>query len=245
MKKQICIALVVLATGIGLSAQTPVIIEDPDWLIPLRDAVYEQQLTANQIRPLYTAATAAAQERYSGTALDIALSRSEFYIGKVLQEEERDEEARSHFNEGMRLAIRALEASPSSDSWTLRAHHLAQLCSLGPWSFTVANGLDVGRFAERALEFNSRNATARHIIAARWIFAPSPFSNIRRGIQMLEDTLANADLTKEDLFSVYSSIGYGYVQQRRFDDARPWLLKALEIYPTSKYASDLLARRGR
>ena len=246
MKMRLFIVLAVLAAGNGLWAQTPVIsVEAPDWLVPLRDAVFEQRLNADQIRPLYTAATAAARQRYSGTALDLAISRSEFLMGKALQEEERDGEARVHYSEGMRLAEQALDAAPSSDAWLLRAMNLSQLCSLGPWTFTVANGMNVERFARHALDFNSRNASAQYLIAARWVFAPSPFSNHRRGVQMMKDILDNGDLGKDDLFNIYSAIGYGYVQQRRFDDARPWLVKALEIYPTNQYAADLLNQNRR
>jgi hypothetical protein len=53
---------------------------------------------------------------------------------------------------------------------------------------------------------------------------------------------SNADMDIEDRFNVNSAIGYGYLQWRRSDDARPWLLRAKEIYPTNRFVAGLLAR---
>jgi Tfp pilus assembly protein PilF len=50
-------------------------------------------------------------------------------------------------------------------------------------------------------------------------------------------------MDKDDAFNVYTAIAYGYIQQKKFNDARPWLLKALEIYPSNKYAAELLAKK--
>jgi tetratricopeptide (TPR) repeat protein len=80
------------------------------------------------------------------------------------------------------------------------------------------------------------------MIAARWVYAPAPFHNYRKGIEMMNDILSKGDTEKDDLFNVYLSIGYAYIQQKKFSDARPWLQKALGVYPTNKYARELLAK---
>ena len=231
----------------GLQAQsTPVIkYELSEWLVPLREAIYEQQLSADEIRLLYVNARTAAQRHYNGIILDLTLSHCEYFMGRALQEEDRNDEARSHYNKGMELAEKALEAEPSPQAWVLRAQHLSQLCSINSITFTMSNGLNIERYARNALDLDSRNAAAQYLIAARWVYAPSPLGNIRRGIQMMMDIIDNGDMEKDDLFNVYFSIGYGYVQQRRYDDAQPWIIKSLGIYPTNKLAVQLLERRGR
>jgi hypothetical protein len=60
---------------------------------------------------------------------------------------------------------------------------------------------------------------------------------------MMQDIFTNGDLNKDDLFNVNSAIGYAFLQQRRPADARPWLLRALEIYPTNKFVTGLLEQR--
>ena len=237
MRSTFALALL-LTAGLGLSAESL-----PQWLIPLREAVYEQQLSAQEIRPLYLTTKTQAQEQLSGTALDLALSRCEYFMGRALLYEKQSKEAAVHYNEGLRLSEKALAATPSSEAWLLKAENLSQLCSIGPWTFTVANGLDVEKFAKSALAFNDRNAAAQYIVAARWVFAPAPFHNHRKGISMMMEIPNNGDMDKDDRFNVYSAIGYGYIQQRRFDDARPWLLKALEVYPTNKYVAELLTKK--
>jgi tetratricopeptide (TPR) repeat protein len=231
-----------LTAGLSLQAQvrrTTI----PEWLVPLREAIYEQQLSADAVRPLYSAAKTAAQTHLSGAALDVALSRCEYFMGRALHYEKREKEANVHYHEGIRLAQRALQTAPSAEAWAMRAENLSQTCSIGPWTYTVANGLDVEKFAKNALALNSRNAAAQYMVAARWVFAPAPFSNIRRGIEMMEAILVNGDTDKDDLFNIYSAIGYGYIQQKKITDARPWLLKSLEIYPTNKFAAELLAKK--
>ena len=215
----------------------------PEWLVPLREAIYEQTLKADEIVPLYRAAQTSARKQISGTALDLALSRCEYLMGRALQYEERANEARAHYNEGMRLAEKALAAEPSAEGWVMRAENLSQACALGPLSFTMSNGLNVEKFARNALALNSRSAAAQYIVAARWVFAPAPLSNHKKGIEMMRAILADGDMEKDDLFNVHLAIGYAYIQQKKYAEARPWLLKSLEVYPTNKFAAEQLAKK--
>ena len=215
----------------------------PEWLVPLREAVYEQELKADEIIPLYRAAVAASRERCSGTALDLALSRCEYLMGRAFQYEERNNEARVHYQEGMTLAEKAVAAQPSSEGWLLRAENLSQSCAIGTVSFALSNGLNVEKFAKNALALNSRNAAAQYIVAARWVFAPAPLHNHKRGIEMMQAILVNGDPEKDDLFNVHLAIGYAHIQQKKYTEARPWLIKALEIYPTNKFAAEQLAKK--
>jgi len=215
----------------------------PEWIVPLREAIYEQKLKANEVTPIYHAAQATTRERCTGTSLDLALSRCEYLMGRALQYEERNDEARVHYIEGMRLAEKALTVEPSAEAWVIRAENLSQACALGPLSFTMSNGLNVDKFAKNALAINSRNAAAQILVAARWVYAPAPLHNHKRGIEMMRAVLDDGDMEKDDLFNVNVAIAYAHIQQKKYDEARPWLLKALEIYPSNKYANDLLAKK--
>ena len=215
----------------------------PEWLIPLREAVYEQKLDADNIKPLYLAAKNAANENCSGAVLDLALSRCEYFMGRVFQYYKRNDEAFARYQEGLKLAEKAVTAAPSAEAWVMRAENLSQSCAVGTVAYAMSNGLNVEKFAKNALALNSRNAAAQYLVAARWVFAPAPLNNIKKGIEMMTDILDKGDMEKDDRFNVNSAIGYAYVQQKKYADARPWLLKSLEIYPSNKYAAELLEKK--
>jgi len=235
---RVLIMLLLLTAGFSLWGDAL-----PEWMVPLREAIYEQKLKADEIKPLYLAAQTAAQAQSSGTALDLALSRCEYFMGRALQYEERNDEARIHYNEGMRLAEKALEAEPSAQGWLMRAENLSQACALGTLSFAIGNGLNVEKFAKNALALNNRNAAAQVIVAARWVYAPAPLHNHKKGIEMMQAIFNDGDMEKDDRFNVNIGIGYAYIQQKKYAEARPWLLKAQEVYPTNKYVAELLAKK--
>jgi len=214
-----------------------------EWLIPLREAVYEQKLDADNIKPLYSAAKTDANANCSGAELNLALSRCEYFMGRALQNEKKNSEAFVHYLEGMKLAEKALETAPSADAWVMRAENLSQSCAVGTVGYAMSNGLNVEKFAKNALSMNNRNAAAQYLVAARWVFAPSPLNNLKKGIVMMMDILDKGDMEKDDFFNVNSAIGYAYVQQKKYAEARPWLLKSLEIYPSNKFVAELLAKK--
>jgi tetratricopeptide (TPR) repeat protein len=212
-------------------------------MLPLREAIYEQELNADEVKPLYLAAKTAAHEHCTGAELDIALSRCEYFMGRAFQYEKRNKEAGVHYSEGMKLAEKALEASPSAAAWLLRSENLSQNCAVRSLSYAISNGLDVDKFAKNALALHKRNAAAQYIVAARWVYAPGLLGNHKKGIQMMQAIITEGDMEKDDMFNVYSAIAYAYNQQKKYAEARPWLIKALEIYPTNKYAAELLEKK--
>ena len=216
----------------------------PYWFIPLREAVYEQLLTADQIAPMYREISARAQTTLRGAEQFVILSRIEYMMGRAFQFEERNNKAAARYEEGMRYAQMALDIQPSAEAWQMRAENLSQLIAArNSNTFAITHGLNVERWAKNALSLDSRNAAAQIMIASRWIYAPSPFNNFRRGITMMMAIPQESNMQKDDEFNVYVAIGYAYIQQRRFSDARPWILKSLEIYPTNKFARSLLEQR--
>jgi uncharacterized protein HemY len=143
----------------------------------------------------------------------------------------------------MQMAKKALDSAPSAAGWLMLAENLSQNCVVRNWTYAMANGLDVEKYAKNALALDSRNAAAHYLIASRWVYAPAPFHNHKKGIQMMEAIISEADMEKDDRFNVYSAIGYAYIQQKKYADARPWLLKSLEVYPSNKYAVELLEKK--
>jgi tetratricopeptide (TPR) repeat protein len=229
--------VILVSTALPAAAETL-----PEWYLPLREAVYEQVLTVDGIAPLFRQAMGRAQESLSGPELYVMLSRCEYMMGRAYQNEERKQEAADRYEQGMNWAQKALDERPGAEAWQMLAENLSQSCAVRPASFAMANGLKVEKYAKNALALDSRNAAAQYMIAARWVFAPAPFHNYRRGIEMMSAILSEGDMGRDDEFNVYSAIGYTYVQQKKYGDARPWLLKSLELYPTNKFVLGLLAK---
>ena len=212
----------------------------PEWMLPLRDAVYGQSLAADEVRSLYLEASAAAWRNTAGACRYLTLSRAEYLMGRSLFSEGRTAKARAHFRDGMALAETAARMAPGADAWALRAKNLAWFGRTGTRAFAISASVNVERFAKNALEFDSRNAAAQYLAAAHWVFAPRPFANIRRGMEMMKAIPESADMDRGDLFNVAMAIGWAHIRQGRHDEARPWILKALEVFPTNGSAAGLL-----
>ncbi len=236
MKHIVALGFLTLAVVIPVSAETL-----PEWFLPLREALYEQELTSEQIMPIYQDVSARARSSLTGARQLIMLSRCEFLMGKSYHYEERNRESIPYFEEGMRLAREALDISPSAEAWQMLSENLSRLCSVKTAAFAIANGLDVEKYAKNALAIDSRNAAAQILIASRWIYAPPPFHNYNKGIKMMSAIPDESNMQKDDEFNVYVAIGYAYMKQKNKAQASEWLLKALTIYPSNKYAQSLLA----
>jgi tetratricopeptide (TPR) repeat protein len=213
----------------------------PDYFLALRDALYAQELSADELHAsLYREAVSQAQINLSGAELYVMRSRCEYMMGHAYEDEDRKREAISCFNAGIEWAEKALEAGESAEGWQMLAENISRSCKVRPTSYTLANGLKIEKYAKNALAINSRNAAAQIMLASRWIYAPSPFGNIKKGIQMMTEIPSAGNPQKDDLFNIYFALGYAYIQQKNKPEARSWLLKAVEIYPTNKYLRDLL-----
>jgi tetratricopeptide (TPR) repeat protein len=213
-----------------------------DLVVPLREAVYEQTLDADGIIPLYEDAKGKLPDALSGPALSVALSRCEYLMGLAYQNDERKRDAARHYEAGMELAQRSLDEGVSAEGWRMLAANLAQACAVKSAAYVIANGLKVEKYSKNALALDPDNAAAKYLIASRWMFAPAPLHNHKRGIQMMEDIIREGEniITKDERFSACSAIGYGYIQQKDYEAARLWLKKSLALYPTNKFAGDML-----
>ncbi|MDR2313235.1 MAG: hypothetical protein LBE02_01720 [Spirochaetaceae bacterium] len=241
MKKPLLFAGIFAAACTGLCAQS---YQDrlPPWLLKLRDAVYEQVLRPEQIYPLYTNARNMAAAELSGGEQLNAVSRCEYLMGRAYQYFTQNAPAVECYQRGLAAAEQSLALKESADGWTMRSNNLSQLCMLKSKAWAIAHGLDVGKFAENALKINPRDAAARHITASRWIYAPPPFNDIKKGVAMMKEILSgNYTLQRDDLFNVYTALAYGYIQEKNSAEARIWIARALSVYPTNKFVKEELA----
>jgi tetratricopeptide (TPR) repeat protein len=221
-------------TGFSATAETL-----PEWFIPLREAIYEQQLTAVEIEPLYHEISNKAKTALSGDSQYLILSRSEYMMGRAYQFENKKNEAITHYDEGIKWAEKALEIRESAEAWVILAENISQSCVVRPASYAIANGLKIEKYAKNALAIDNKNAAAKFMIAARWVFAPAPFHNYNKGIEMLNAIPDSSNMEKDDMFNVYSSLSYAYIQKKNSAQASQWYSKANEIYPTNKYLKTL------
>jgi len=233
----IVLTLFLLLVGVPASGETL-----PEWFIPLREAIYEQQLTADEIAPLYRDVSNKAKMSLSGATQYIMLSRCEYMMGRAYQYEEKKDEAAAHFSEGITWAEKAIEAQASAEAWQMMAENISQSCAVRSVSYAMANGLKVEKYAKNALAIDSKNAAAQIMIAARWVYAPSPFHNYKKGIEMMSAIPGESNMEKDDMFNVYLAIGYAYLQQKKYTEAKSWLSKSLEVYPANKYVQTLLKK---
>jgi tetratricopeptide (TPR) repeat protein len=235
MKLQI-LPFIFLAAGFALYGEAV-----PQWFVPLREAVYNQAVPAGQIEPLYREAVKKAEADLSGADLQALLSRCEYMLGKAYQLEERNDEAIACFEKGIALAEQSIAIKPTAAAYELIAAHYGQACLIKSQGWVMANGLKVEQNAKKALALDPRNAASLYMVASRWVFGPGVFGNPKKGITELEAILeGGANLQKDDLFNVYSAMGYAYIRLKKNQDARPWIQKSLTLYPTNKFALDLL-----
>ncbi|MDR1374202.1 MAG: tetratricopeptide repeat protein [Treponema sp.] len=219
--------------------------EKPAWFSPLRDAVFAQTLRAEAVAPIYRETVKMAEAGLSGRELDAMLSRCELMMGKSFQLDERNDDALACYEKGIALAERSIAAGPNAEAYEMLSANIGQACMLKSKAWVMANGLKVEQNAKRALALDPRNAACQYMVASRWVFGPGVFGNPQRGITEMEAILnGTADLGKDDLFNVYSALGYAYIRLKQNREALPWIRKSLDLYPTNKFARDLLGQAG-
>jgi tetratricopeptide (TPR) repeat protein len=208
----------------------------PDWLRPLREAVYEQKLKAGGVYPIYAKALMFANALRGVERLNYH-AWCKYLMGRVYQFDGDEDTAIEYYEAGLEDAEQSLKIKETAEGWRHRAENLSQLCTLKNKFFVMANGLDVGNFSEKALSLDPKDAKAQYMIASRWVYAPSPFSDVPKGISMMKAILnGNYNREKDDLFNLYVSLAYAYNRDDNKSEARSWLNKALGVYPTNKFA---------
>lgn len=210
--------------------------------IALRDAMYNNQYSADGLLPLYDVAVATAKEKFSEDTLLVALSRCEYIMGRAYSYEENKDAAGARYDAGDKFAEQALDIRESATAHLMRGENISQNCSVKPVSYALSHGTKIAGLAKKVLKLDEKYGAAMYLQTAQHIYAPSPFHNHKKGIREMQEILEDSSvrLEKDDMFNLISAIGYGYLQQEKIDEARTWLLKALEVYPGNKYVQSLL-----
>lgn len=237
---KIFLVMIVATTSLFAEVNTHDVLWDE--YIALRDAMYNNQYSADGLLPLYDVSVATAKEKFSEDTLLVALSRCEYIMGRAYSYEENKDAAGARYDAGDKFAEQALDIRESATAHLMRGENISQNCSVKPVSYALSHGTKIAGLAKKVLKLDEKYGAAMYLQTAQHIYAPSPFHNHKKGIREMQEILEDSSvrLEKDDMFNLISAIGYGYLQQEKIDEARTWLLKALEVYPGNKYVQSLL-----
>jgi len=238
--KRIITTVIMLISNFSLYAVSP------SWLEGFRDAVFGQNISIDEAERLFQEADRQAKENLNGSALYAMLSRCEYLLGRVYQDQNRKDEAASHFEKSIKWAEESLAqsdgavASVRSEAHEMIASSIGHLCMLKSTAWVMANGLKVEENAKKALRFDSRNARALYMLTSRWVFGPGLFGDPKRGITEMEGILnGSVDMERDSYYNVYTALSYAYMRLNQNQEALSWIQKALALYPTNKFSLDL------
>jgi tetratricopeptide (TPR) repeat protein len=206
-----------------------------------REAVYAQNSDLLQIMRLYATAKEKIENTMSGIDLYLALSRCEYLMGISFRAESRNGEAAAFFEQGIAWAEESLALRPTSDGYRILGTNIAFLCEIRR-SYGFRNFGKIEENANKALELDPQNLTARYLIATQYVVSPWPFGNVKRGAALLEEiTRQNIQgMEKEDLFNLYLMLEAAYLKQKRTQEAQVWHERAAALYPTNNFISLLV-----
>ena len=209
--------------------------------IIFRDAVYLQNANLPETMRLYAAAKQEIEQSFTGADMYLALSRCEALMGVTFKAAGKDNEAASYFEQGIAWAERSLALQPTSNGYLLLGSNISFLCEVRP-SYGMRNIGKIEENAIKALELDPNNLMAKHLIASRYILAPWPFANIRKGVAILEEITSQnyMILERDDLFSLYLLLEAANLKQRKNQEAQIWRDKAAAIYPGNNFISLLM-----
>ncbi len=206
-----------------------------------RDALYNDPLNTNMLETMYEKTVSIVNKELDGYELYVELSRCEYYMGRSAFFCEEKDTAGDFYDSGIEYAEKALEIKEGADAYIMYAENISQNCAVKSSFYAMRNGLDVAKFSKKALKLEPNNAAALYMIEAQHIYAPSPFNNFKKGIENMTKILENPNLKyeKDDMFNLTSSIAFGHIERDEWEEALPWINKAIEIYPTNFFALDL------
>jgi tetratricopeptide (TPR) repeat protein len=207
-----------------------------------RDSVYMQKSSAIQIVRLYNTAKTEIEQTMTEAGLYIALARCAYLAGITFQAEGRKDEAAAYYDQGIAWAENSLSIQATSEGYQYLAANIALACWVRPRSWALKHIGKVEEYAQKALALNPRNIAARYIIAAKYIQAPFPVGNMKKGAALLREIL-NYDLgslEKEDLCNIYLAMALVCQKEKKTDEEKMWQERALALYPANRFRETLL-----
>ena len=213
----------------------------PVSLAVFRDAMYADPLNDESLRVLYEQTKTDILASLSDYDMYVAQSRLDYYMGRSYSYAQNKTEAASFYDRSLESAEKALAIRQGPEALLMQGESLSQNCAVKPTSYALAHGMKIGKIAKQALDADPKNGAALYLLSAQHIYAPSPFNNYRRGIKEMQQILdtSGVRLENDDLFNITSALAYVYIRQEKYDEALPWIQKALEVYPTNFFALSL------
>jgi tetratricopeptide (TPR) repeat protein len=216
--------------------------EFPASFCVFREAVYAQNSDLLRIMRLYTAAKEEIKNELSGTDLYLALSRGEYLMGLSFQMEGKRDEAAAFYEQGIAWAEESLNLMPTSEGYRLLATNIALSCAVKSFSYALSNYGKIEDNAKESLALDPQNLLARYVIAAKYVSAPFPAGNPRKGAMLLEEiTQQNIEcMEKEDLFNLFMMLEAAYRKQKKNTEAEKWRERAAALYPGNNFISAIV-----
>ena len=208
----------------------------PNSFISFRDTVYMQNKTLLETMRLYTAAKHEIENLFTGADLYLALARCEYLMGLSFRTDGRNSEAAAYFEQGIAWAEDSLGMRPSSEGYRILGTNIAFLCEVRR-AYGFKNIGKIEENAKKALELDPDNLAAKYLIAARYVTAPWPLADVKKGAAVLEEVISQNYLTmdKEDLFNLYLMLEVASLKQKKNNEAKIWREKGSELYPTNDF----------
>lgn len=210
-------------------------------LAVFRDAMYNNPLNHNDLLKLYENTMQDIASSLSDYDLYVASARCDYYMGRSYGYAQNKEKAAFYYDRALESIQKALDITEGPEAVLLQGENMSQNCAVKPVSYAVSNGLKIGKLAKQVIDADPKNGAAMYLLYAQYIYAPSPFHNHRKGIKEMKNILEipGIKLENDDMFNITSAIAYAYIQQEKYEEAAPWLEKALAVYPSNFFALDL------
>jgi tetratricopeptide (TPR) repeat protein len=210
------------------------------WHDRLRDHIYNQDVSINQIEVIFLQAKEAVrQSSLGGRKKAYWLSRIEYLMGRAEQNIERKKDAAGYYEQALAHIEEALDKEPFSEGFRMKSEIISQMCLVKGVGFILSKGPKVNPLAEKALDLNPENGKAIILIASSKVYPPPIYGgNPEKGIELMQKANRMPDIEKDDRFNIYSGIGVAYEKLGEKEKAAYWLEKALELYPENVYARE-------
>jgi tetratricopeptide (TPR) repeat protein len=236
MPKKILSFFVLLFPAVLLHAQV-----FPESFCMFRETVYAQNTALLEVMRLYSQAKEDIEREFAGAELYAALSRCEYLMGLLFQMEGKNPEAAAFYEQGIAWAEESLARQPTSEGYRLLGTNISLLCGVRR-SYALSNFGGIEENANKAIDLDPQNLAAYYLIAAKYVVAPWPFGNVRRGASLLEEITGQniGSMEKEDLFNLYMMLECACLKLKRNREAQVWHERATSLYPTNNFISALL-----
>ena len=263
MKKIICILAAVFFTC-AVSA-----FSEPPAIARLHEAFYnDTKIPAPDYEALYQAACREAEtlvpEAASSTATSLSAGTNanaaaeavksaanawcKYLMARILSQNGNNAEAEKLCDECIQQAEAALKAEGLSANekaciLLVKTDGIALNCNLKPFSYMLAHGLDVKKYAKEVLTLSPKCGPAVFLAGAQLVYAPAPFNNYKKGAAYMISALNDSkmQLSRTDVFDFSCAAATCLLNSKHPEDALPYLEKAAAIFPDNAMLKGLLA----